>query len=83
MSLCCHNLRVIYADWRSDCPQQAAVQPAFPGFTPQAAQILAYFTAAAGTQRSEDCLTLNVWSKAVTANARGKPVLVIFHGGRE
>ncbi|KAF3043721.1 hypothetical protein E8E12_008613 [Didymella heteroderae] len=41
-----------------DCPQQAAVQPAFPGFTPQALQILAYFTAAAGTQRSKPVLVL-------------------------
>lgn len=71
------------ADWFSDCPQQAAVQPAFPGLTAQALQILAYFTAAAGTQRSEDCLTLNIWSKAVTANADDKPVLVLFHGGRK
>lgn len=67
----------------SDCPQQAAVQPQFPGFTSQARGILAYFTGAAGTQRSEDCLTLNIWSKETTrASQAGKPVFVLFHGGR-
>lgn len=65
-----------------DCPQQAATQPAFPGFTSQAARILAYFTAATGTQRSEDCLTLNIWSKQTGKNEANKPVFVLFHGGR-
>jgi cholinesterase len=67
----------------SDCPQQAAVQPQFPGFTPQALQILHYFTAAAGTLRSEDCLTLNIWSKQTNkSSTSNKPVFVLFHGGR-
>jgi cholinesterase len=69
---------------RSDCPQQAAVQPAFPGFTPQAPNILAYFTGAAGTERSEDCLTLNIWSKPTARSyTADKPVFVLFHGGRK
>lgn len=68
----------------SDCPQQAAVQPQFPGFTPQALRILSYFTAAAGTQRSEDCLTLNIWSKETARSVQAdKPVFVLFHGGRQ
>ncbi|KAF2829405.1 carboxylesteras-like protein [Ophiobolus disseminans] len=67
----------------NDCPQQAAVQPAFPGFTPQALGILSYFTGAAGSQRSEDCLTLNIWSKQTNKSSNaGKPVFVLFHGGR-
>ncbi|KAF2844991.1 carboxylesteras-like protein, partial [Plenodomus tracheiphilus IPT5] len=65
-----------------DCPQQAATQPAFPGFTSQAKRILAYFTAAAGTQRSEDCLTLNIWSKHASKPKADTPVFVLFHGGR-
>jgi cholinesterase len=72
------------ADHSSDCPQQAAVQPAFPGFTSQALRILGAFTAGAGTQRSEDCLTLNVWSKpTVRSQKADKPVFILFHGGRE
>jgi carboxylesterase type B len=68
----------------SDCPQQAAVQPAFPGFTSQAPAILAAFTGAAGSERSEDCLTLNIWSKPTTkAPEPAKPVFVFFHGGRK
>jgi cholinesterase len=68
----------------SDCPQQAAVQPQFPSFTLQALRILSYFTAAAGTQRSEDCLTLNIWSKQTPKSLNAdKPVLVLFYGGRQ
>ncbi|RMZ70289.1 triacylglycerol lipase V precursor [Pyrenophora seminiperda CCB06] len=67
----------------SDCPQQAAIQPDFPGFTPQAKSILNLFTASAGTQRSEDCLTLNIWSKpSLKSLVAKKPVFVLFHGGR-
>ncbi|KAF2708538.1 carboxylesteras-like protein [Pleomassaria siparia CBS 279.74] len=66
-----------------DCPQIAATQPAFPGFTAQALRVLSYFTAAAGTQRSEDCLTLNIWSKPTARSFKAeKPVWVLFHGGR-
>jgi cholinesterase len=68
----------------SDCPQQAAVQPAFPGFTSQALRILGAFTAGAGTQRSEDCLTLNIWSKPTSKSQKAdKAVFILFHGGRE
>lgn len=67
----------------SDCPQQATTQPAFPGFTSQALGVLAYFTGAAGTQRSEDCLTLNIWSKQTAKSFEAeKAVFVLFHGGR-
>ncbi|CBX99395.1 similar to carboxylesterase [Plenodomus lingam JN3] len=65
-----------------DCPQQAASQPAFPGFTSQANRILAFFTSATGTRRSEDCLTLNIWSKQTGPFNAQKPVFVLFHGGR-
>jgi hypothetical protein len=69
--------------FHSDCPQQAAVQPQFPGFTSQALRVLSHFTGAAGTQRSEDCLTLNIWSKETARSEQAeKPVFVLFHGGR-
>lgn len=78
------HVQAIQFDQYSDCPQQAAIQPRFPGFTPQALTILSQFTAAAGTKRSEDCLTLNVWSKSTPKSSQSdKPVFVLFHGGRQ
>ncbi|KAG9195562.1 hypothetical protein G6011_00683 [Alternaria panax] len=42
-----------------------------------------FFTAGVGTLRSEDCLTLNIWSKPTAKSAEAKkPVFVLFHGGR-
>ncbi|CAN9411816.1 unnamed protein product [Alternaria alternata] len=42
-----------------------------------------FFTAGAGTLRSEDCLTLNIWSKPTLKSVKAKkPVFVLFHGGR-
>lgn len=67
----------------SDCPQQAAPLPEFPGFTAVAPRIITFFTGAAGTVRSEDCLTLNIWSKQTARSSRSdKPVFVLFYGGR-
>ncbi|KAJ8115148.1 hypothetical protein OPT61_g3137 [Boeremia exigua] len=67
----------------SGCPQGVAVQPDFPGFTPQARDILSAFTSGSGTQRSEDCLTLNIWSRPTAKAVKSdKPVFVLFHGGR-
>jgi len=52
--------------------------------TPQAQRIIAYFASAAGTPQSEDCLTLNIWSKpTLESDRKDKPVLVFFYGGRE
>ncbi|EDU45734.1 acetylcholinesterase precursor [Pyrenophora tritici-repentis Pt-1C-BFP] len=66
-----------------DCPQQAAIQSNFPGFTTQARTILNLSTVSAGTQRSDDCLILNIWSKPSNKSAENKkPVFVLFHGGR-
>ncbi|PVH99374.1 carboxylesteras-like protein [Periconia macrospinosa] len=71
------------ANYGYDCPQQAATQPMFPGFTPQYLRILSYFTNAAGTNRGEDCLTLNIWAKPSQKSANAdKPVYILFHGGR-
>ena len=68
----------------SDCPQGS--RPPFDlGFlTPQAQQIIDYFGGNAGTKRDENCLTLNVWTKAIKNGhgCTGRPVLVFFYGGR-
>lgn len=42
--------------------------------------IVANFGGQKGYEQSEDCLKLNVWSKA--SENRNKPVLVWIHGGR-
>ncbi|KAI0482041.1 carboxylesterase [Xylariaceae sp. FL0804] len=65
----------------SICPQGVSSPSAFPGKTPQAQQIINYFQANVGLPQSEDCLTLNIWSKGL-GPLHGKPVLVFFYGGR-
>lgn len=77
-------MRIVGLTMHSDCPQQGAPLPAFPGFTDAATRILTFFTGAAGTERNEDCLTLNIWSKQTARSSRSdKPVFVLFHGGRQ
>lgn len=67
-----------------DCPLTASKKVDYPDMTPQAQRIISYFASAAGTPQSEDCLTLNIWSKATPNSARAnKPVLVFFYGGRK
>ncbi|KAK3389752.1 cholinesterase precursor [Podospora didyma] len=68
-----------------DCPLTASKPINYPGFTPQAQRIMDFFSSGAGTTQSEDCLTLNIWTKPPTANApneANKPILVYFYGGR-
>jgi hypothetical protein len=67
-----------------DCPlSPSAPVTNFPDLTPQALDIIKYFATGAGTPQSEDCLTLNIWTKATAkASAKKKPVLVFFYGGR-
>ncbi|KAF5666069.1 triacylglycerol lipase V [Fusarium heterosporum] len=66
-----------------DCPLSPSKKVDYPDMTPQAQQIISYFASAAGTPQSEDCLTLNIWSKATPNSAKAnKPVLVFFYGGR-
>ncbi|KAF4998379.1 hypothetical protein FDECE_11806 [Fusarium decemcellulare] len=66
-----------------DCPLSASKKVDYPDMTPQAQQIISYFASSAGTPQSEDCLTLNIWSKATANSAKAnKPVLVFFYGGR-
>lgn len=67
------------ATWGYDCPLTASPPVDYPGFTPQAPRIIKYFASGAGTPQSEDCLTLNIWTKAAAAP---KAVMVFFYGGR-
>ncbi|CAO1605838.1 hypothetical protein XANCAGTX0491_009343 [Xanthoria calcicola] len=64
------------------CPVPPSSPPSrpYPEATKQFSNIVAAFTGSIDKNRSEDCLTLNIWSK-ITAN-KSKPVIVFFHGGR-
>ncbi|KAI4223713.1 MAG: hypothetical protein L6R36_005209 [Xanthoria steineri] len=64
------------------CPIPASSPPSrpYPAATAQFNNIVVAFTGSIDKNRSEDCLTLNIWSKT-TAN-KSKPVIVFFHGGR-
>ncbi|KAK8059211.1 hypothetical protein PG996_009141 [Apiospora saccharicola] len=66
----------------SDCPQTTSKPVNFPGFTPQAQRIINYFVGSAGNTQSEDCLTLNVWTKPTASASQQKPVLIFLYGGR-
>ncbi|KAL9620782.1 MAG: hypothetical protein Q9160_004682 [Pyrenula sp. 1 TL-2023] len=66
-----------------DCPLTPNPPVNYPDFTPQAQRIVNYFASGAGNPQSEDCLTLNIWSKPSPESDRAeKPVLVFFYGGR-
>ncbi len=76
-------------DFGFDCPLPVSTKLFdFPGLTPQAQGIMNYYSSSAGTSQSEDCLTLNIWTKpsspagTCTKSAADKPVLVFFYGGR-
>ncbi|KAI7371257.1 cholinesterase, partial [Hortaea werneckii] len=66
--------------------QPPSSRPPFDlGFlTPQAQQIIDFFSGNAGTKRDENCLTLNIWTKTIQNGhgCGGRPVLVFFYGGR-
>ncbi|KAK1984890.1 carboxylesterase [Colletotrichum cereale] len=66
-----------------DCPLSPSRQIDYPDMTPQAQRIISYFASGAGTPQSEDCLTLNIWTKqANEARSYRKSVIVFFYGGR-
>ncbi|KAL9020023.1 MAG: hypothetical protein Q9185_002711 [Variospora sp. 1 TL-2023] len=52
----------------------------YPGATDQFGKIAAAFGGSVDTNRSEDCLTLNIWTK--NTKGKPKPVIVFFYGGR-
>ncbi|WQF78714.1 Putative carboxylesterase, type B, carboxylesterase type B, carboxylesterase type B, active [Colletotrichum destructivum] len=63
-----------------DCPLSPSRQVNYPDMTPQAQRIIGYFASGAGTPQSEDCLTLNIWTRQ--KKEAQKPVIVFFYGGR-
>lgn len=65
----------------SSCPSTPSRPVIYPEATPQELRIIAAFASQLNHTQSEDCLTLNLWSKS-TPNRR-KAVLVFFHGGRQ
>ncbi|KFY08762.1 hypothetical protein V492_05931, partial [Pseudogymnoascus sp. VKM F-4246] len=60
-----------------DCPQTPGKVVDYPEHTPQYDKIQGVTL---GNPMGEDCLFLNVWSKAT--EKENKPVVVFFHGGR-
>ncbi|EKG17514.1 Carboxylesterase type B [Macrophomina phaseolina MS6] len=62
------------------CPQTASARVNYAGRTPQAQRIIADFAGQLNHTQSEDCLTLNVWTRP--RPGAPKPVLVFIHGGR-
>lgn len=65
-----------------DCPSFSSPPPSYPGLLPDAQSIIASFASTIGDNnpQSEDCLTLNIWSKG---DGTAKPVVVFFYGGRK
>lgn len=63
-----------------DCPQTQSRYFAYPNATDQYARVYANFVNSLNNTQSEDCLTLNVWSKPAVSGL--KPVLVWIYGGR-
>lgn len=64
-----------------DCPQNNAAYFAYPNATEQYADVYAAFVNQLNNTQSEDCLTLNIWSK-VSDSPQKKPVIVFVYGGR-
>lgn len=71
------------ANYGADCPQSTSAPYTFPNQTAQEPRIITNFANTdSGNPQSEDCLTLNVWSKQ-TPGSQLKPVIVFFYGGSE
>ncbi|KAI0113750.1 alpha/beta-hydrolase [Nemania sp. FL0031] len=65
-----------------DCPQTPSAPFAYPNATSQYQRIYANFVNQLNNTQSEDCLTLNVWSRTDKSQHTLKPVIVWIHGGR-
>lgn len=74
----------IATNYAADCPHAVNISlSGYPGFTPQGPKCVADFLVSNGTAQSEDCLYLNIWTKATNVVDAAKPVLVFFFGGGE
>lgn len=65
-----------------DCPQNTAAYFAYPNATEQYRNVYAAFVNQLNNTQSEDCLTLNIWTRGGVSSTWQKPVLVFIHGGR-
>lgn len=71
------------SDWAPDCLSNKPPVSPFPNFSqPSGFRVWNMFAAQTGNPSSEDCLSLNIWTKTPNGSAK-KPVLVWFHGGRK
>lgn len=71
------------SNWGPDCLANKAPVSPFPNFTePSGFWVWNMFAAQTGNPSSEDCLSLNIWTKGANIAAQ-RPVLVWFHGGRK
>lgn len=70
-------------DWSPDCLSNKPPVSPFPNFSePSGFRVWNMFAAQTGNPSSEDCLSLNIWTKTPHNSAK-KPVLIWFHGGRQ
>lgn len=66
-----------------DCPQNTAAYFAYPNATEQYRNVYASFVNQLNNTQSEDCLTLNIWTRGGVPSAeQKKPVIVFIYGGR-
>lgn len=76
------NTSFIADHYGSDCPQNTAAFFAYPNATEQYKNVYAAFVNQLNNVQSEDCLTLNIWSRGGVSSGGQKPVLVFIYGGR-
>ena len=71
------------SDFSPDCPQQGLTAPPlkYEEQSPNFKNIVEAFAGGRGNEQSEDCLTLNIWTKRPGSSSK-TGVLVWFHGGR-
>lgn len=71
------------SEWAPDCLSNKPLVSPFPNFSePSGFRVWNMFAAQTGNPSSEDCLSLNIWTKTPNDSAK-KPVLIWFHGGRK
>ncbi|GAB7340887.1 hypothetical protein MBLNU457_7241t1 [Dothideomycetes sp. NU457] len=79
-----HGFRdYVASSFSPSCPETPSKPVHYPNETAQGQRIISYFGSQFNHTQSEDCLTLNVWSKPTPrACAAKKPILIYFYGGR-